>query len=222
MKYVYYITALVLCSFLGIIHAYSQTLSEQIISQYEKLKKTEYCERLIDAYKNDELALLERSIQEHIALDIEDSISFKNKCLLRCDKKNIRFTNMVNQPKPYFVLKLSLLNNQFIVDTSALNFDLYWFGKEYGSKGQSIVVDLIPKTIAVCNDKCFYVAFSNMMTKRAVRAMRKILKKNPDYIMSCYDIWVLPYMIDNEIYVYDLVSMKEYKMDYYMQNVYKD
>ena len=199
---------------LGIDVTMGQLLTEQITECYDKLNKPDYCKNLISAYINDRKELYSkdpfdnpRNLNHSDSLSLAHSIEY--------------FINMVNQPNPYFVLKMDIVNNQFAIDTSSFKFDLYWFGKPYGSKGKGVTIGLLPGPIAHVNDYCFYTAFSKVMPRRAVKAMRKILKKDPYCILACYEIWALPYLLDGKLYIYDLVSMKEYEADYYLQNIYK-
>ena len=204
----------------GAISAMCQSLPEQIISTYDKLNKADYCYQLTDANKKYYNDLFAKSLQ-NTYLRGEDSLLYVAKLLSERDGMINDFTNMINEPNPYFVLKLDIVNNQFAIDTSLFKFDLYWFGEPYGPKGKSIAVGLLPGPIAHMNNYCFYTAFSKVMPRRAVKAMRKILKKDPYCILACYEIWALPYLLDGKLYIYDLVSMKEYEADFYMQNIYK-
>lgn len=196
--------------------ATSQTLTEQIISHYNKLNKTEYCQNLIEFYKKDRLKLPKREPPFGNPYGTSPSDSM---CLAGEIKY---FTNMVSQPDPYFVLKLNIINNQFVVDTLIPNFDLYWLGKQYGSKGKSVdvVVTEDSNFIPLTSSNFFYQATSKEMVTRASKAMREILKKKPFCLLSCDEILALMYMLDGKIYVYDLISMKEYEANFYLQNVY--
>lgn len=209
----------IICLFAYLV-SMSQSLPEDIINQYKKLNKTEFCNQLVDVYKKYYNDLFAKSIQNTF-LSGEDSLLYVAKLLSERDEIINDFTSMINQPNPFFILKMNIVNNQFTIDTSSFKFDLYWFGEPYGSKGKSVTIGLLPGPIAHINNYCFYTAFSKVMPRRAVKAMRKILEKKPDYILACYDIWALPYMLNGELYIYDLVSMKEYEADYYLQNIYK-
>ncbi len=211
MRTICFLTTFAFTFLFNAANATSQTLTEQIINYYNKLNKTEYCQSLIDAYKKDHLKLAKREPP------------FGNPSDSLCLAGDINyFTNMVNQPDPYFVLKLNIINNQFVIDTLSPNFDLYWFGKQYGSKGKSvdIVVTESPNFIPLTCNEFFYQATSKKIVNRAAKAMREILKKKPFCLLSCDEILALIYMLDGKIYVYDLVSMKEYEADFFLQNVY--
>ena len=101
MRTICFLTTFAFTFLFNAANATSQTLTEQIINYYNKLNKTEYCQSLIDAYKKDHLKLAKREPP------------FGNPSDSLCLAGDINyFTNMVNQPDPYFVLNNKNNNKQ--------------------------------------------------------------------------------------------------------------
>ena len=126
------------------------------------------------------------------------------------------FENSVKSGTPLYVLNLRLKDGQTLqVDTSRLAFNLYYFGKKY--KGRLYVYCYEGE----CGYDSYYRTFSRKLGKNAPKVFRKIMRKHPKYLLYCRDLGCMNtilYVIGNDIYIYRIIQMQEYKLDDYMEN----
>ena len=220
------------CLFLNISNA--QSLTEQIEQAYNRLDSASYIDNIIQSYAK----CLDNADKETYDLLVElacsgsDSISViraKNRVdsmyppnfFQSCKITNVRylkeFENSVKSGTPLYVLNLRLKDGQTLqVDTSRLAFNLYYFGKKY--KGRLYVY---------CDDGEYsgidsrYRTFSRPLGRNAPKVFRKIMRKQPKYLLFCPDLEgmnTILYVINNEVFIYRIVEMEKYKLDYYMKN----
>ena len=219
--------------FLNISNA--QSLTEQIEQAYNRLDSASYIDNIIQSYAK----CLDNADKETYDLLVElacsgsDSISViraKNRVdsmyppnyFQSCKIKNARylkeFENRVKSGTPLYVLNLRLKDGQTLqVDTSKLAFNLYYFGKRY--KGRLYIY---------CDEgeysgqDSYYRTFSRKLGKNAPKVFRKIMRKHPKYLLFCRDLVEcmnsILYVIGNDIYIYRIIQMQEYKLDDYMEN----
>ena len=219
------------CLFLNISNA--QSLTEQIEQAYNRLDSVSYIDNIIQSYAK----WLDNADKETYDLLVElacsgsDSISViraKNRVdsifpdFFQSSKiSNARdvkqFENRVKSGIPLYVLNLRLKDGQTLqVDTSRLAFNLYYFGKRY--KGRLYIH---------CDEgeysgqDSYYRTFSRKLGKNAPKVFRKIMRKHPKYLLYCTDLErmnTILYVIGNDIYIYRISQMQEYKLDDYMEN----
>ena len=220
------------CLFLNISNA--QSLTEQIEQAYNRLDSASYIDNIIQSYAK----CLDNRDKETYDLLVKmlgsgsDSISViraKNRVdsmyppnyFQSCKITNARylkeFENSVKSGTPLYVLNLRLKDGQTLqVDTSKLAFNLYYFGKRY--KGRLYIYC----DEGECGYDSYYRTFSRKLGKNAPKVFRKIMRKHPKYLLFCRDLVErmnsILYVIGNDIYIYRIIQMQEYKLDDYMEN----
>ena len=127
------------------------------------------------------------------------------------------FENEVKSGTPLYVLNLKLKDKQTLqVDTGRLAFNLFYFDKR--CKGRLYVY---------CDDGEYswndgrYRTFSRPLGRNAPIVFRRIMRKQPKYLLFCPDLEgmnTILYVINNEVFIYRIVEMEKYKLDYYMKN----
>ena len=227
MKRVYLIFSMS-CLFLCISKA--QTLIEQIERAYSALDSASYINKIVLSYAKS----LEKNEEEtYKLLYSPDSDSMKvaqwfnraDSMYLKYLQKNkilnepaIRhFENEVKSGTPLYVLNLKLKDKQTLqVDTGRLAFNLFYFDKR--CKGRLYVY---------CDDGEYswndgrYRTFSRPLGRNAPIVFRRIMRKQPKYLLFCPDLEgmnTILYVINNEVFIYRIVEMEKYKLDYYMKN----
>jgi len=103
----------------------------------------------------------------------------------------------------------------FMPDTSKMKFDLISFDKRY--KPQFYVYVVKGKFVEYHS---FFPTFLRKAGKNVPKIYRKILRKKPRFMLNCANleggntIW---YVLNDEIYVYRIIQMKEYKLNDYIK-----
>ena len=219
------------CLFLNISNA--QSLTEQIEQAYNRLDSASYIDNIIQSYAK----CLDNADKETYDLLVElacsgsDSISViraKNRVdsmyppnyFQSCKITNARylkeFENSVKSGTPLYVLNLRLKDGQTLqVDTSKLAFNLYYFGKKYKVRLYVYCYE------GECGYDSYYRTCSRKLGKNAPKVFRKIMRKHPKYLLYCTDLErmnTILYVIGNDIYIYRISQMQEYKLDDYMEN----
>ena len=123
----------------------------------------------------------------------------------------------IKSKTPLYVLNLKLKDKQTLqVDTGRLAFNLFYFDKR--CKGRLYVY---------CYDGKYgwhedsYRTFSRPLVRNAPKVFRRIMRKQPKYLLFCPDLEgmnTILYVINNEVFIYRIVEMEKYKLDYYMKN----
>ena len=208
----------------------AQTLIEQIERAYSALDSASYINKIVLSYAKS----LEKNEEEtYKLLYAPDSDSMKvaqwfnrtDSMYLKYLQKNkilnepaIRhFENEVKSGMPLYVLNLKLKDKQTLqVDTGRLAFNLFYFDKR--CKGRLYVY---------CYDGKYgwhedgYRTFSRPLGRNAPIVFRRIMRKQPKYLLFCPDLEgmnTILYVINNEVFIYRIVEMEKYKLDYYMKN----
>ena len=208
----------------------AQTLIEQIERAYSALDSASYINKIVLSYAK----WLERNEEEtYKLLYSPDSDSMKvaqwfnrtdsmylkylqkNKILNEPDIRH--FENEVKSGTPLYVLNLKLKDKQTLqVDTGRLAFNLFYFDKR--CKGRLYVY---------CDDGEYsgidsrYRTFSRPLGRNAPKVFRKIMRKQPKYLLFCPELEgmnTILYVINNEVFIYRIVEMEKYKLDDYMKN----
>ena len=211
----------------------AQTLMEQIERAYSALDSTSYIDNIVLSYSKS----LEKGHKETFKLlvdmcssgvdsldvaqkqHIADSVYleyFKDKKELDAQKTK-SFESEIKSKTPLYVLNLKLKDKQTLqVDTGRLAFNLFYFDKR--CKGRLYVY---------CDDGEYsgldsrYRTFSRPLGRNAPKVFRRIMRKQPKYLLFCPDLEgmnTILYVINNEVFIYRIVEMEKYKLDYYMKN----
>ena len=208
----------------------AQTLMEQIERAYSALDSASYINKIVLSYakwleKNEEetykLLYAPDSDSMKVAqwFNRADSMYLKylqkNKILNEPDIRH--FENEVKSGTPLYVLNLKLKDKQTLqVDTGRLAFNLFYFDKR--CKGRLYVY---------CDDGEYswndgrFRTFSRPLVRNAPIVFRRIMRKQPKYLLFCPDLEgmnTILYVINNEVFIYRIVEMEKYKLDYYMKN----
>jgi hypothetical protein len=100
-------------------------------------------------------------------------------------------------------------------DTSKLLFNLFCFGKNYKD---GIYIYCEGGQYSWQDSR--YRTFSRQLGVNAPKVFRKIIKKNPKYLLYCSELEgmnTILYVLNDKIYVYRIAQMKEYKLDDYVK-----
>ena len=223
-----------------LVHALiGQTLIEQITNSYNSLDPVSYIENIILSYKED-LVVCEQimvnhsgnldvivsrptyhhlgSIQRQNIIDsLMGNMSLRSKTWI--DESTNSFISAVKGKPVHFVLNLMLgkqdQHSFFQPDTSKMQFNLISFDKRFNPKFYVYVV--WGKFVDYHE---FFPTFSKQIGKNVPKIYRKILRKNPKYLLNCDEleggntIW---YVLDDKIYVYRIKQMEEYELDEYIK-----
>ena len=216
--------------FLNISNA--QSLTEQIEQAYNRLDSASYIDNIIQSYAKcldnadkktyDLLVKMLGSGSDSISVirakNRVDSIfpDFFQSSKISNARDVKQFENRVKSGILLYVLNLRLKDGQTLqVDTSRLAFNLYYFGKKY--KGRLYVYCYEGE----CGYDSYYRTCSRKLGKNAPKVFRKIMRKHPKYLLYCTDLErmnTILYVIGNDIYIYRISQMQEYKLDDYMEN----
>lgn len=207
----------------------AQTLIEQIESAYCTLDSAAYLDDVISSY----LRWVDEAMREEYEMWVEftagtfvnpngDKDYAKNDSMLCAIRKDFqrmssKFEKAVRSRIPLYVLNLKLINEQTLqVDTCRLAFNLFYFD-ERCKDGKYIYCENGEYSF----DDSRYTTFSRKIGRNAPKVFKRIKRKHPKYLLYCYDLEkenTILYVIDNDIYVYRIAQMKEYRLDDYMNN----
>ena len=208
----------------------AQTLIEQIERAYSALDSASYINKIVLSYakwleKNEEETYKLLYAPDSDSMKVAQWFNRTDSMYLKYLQKNkilnepaIRhFENEVKSGTPLYVLNLKLKDKQTLqVDTGRLAFNLFYFDKR--CKGRLYVY---------CYDGKYgwhedsYRTFSRPLVRNAPKVFRKIMRKQPKYLLFCPDLEgmnTILYVINNEVFIYRIVEMEKYKLDYYMKN----
>ena len=208
----------------------AQTLIEQIERAYSALDSASYINKIVLSYakwleKNEEETYKLLYAPDSDSMKVAQWFNRTDSMYLKYLQKNkilnesaIRhFENEVKSGTPLYVLNLKLKDKQTLqVDTGRLAFNLFYFDKR--CKGRLYVY---------CYDGKYgwhedgYRTFSRPLVRNAPIVFRKIMRKQPKYLLFCPDLEgmnTILYVINNEVFIYRIVEMEKYKLDYYMKN----
>ena len=208
----------------------AQTLIEQIERAYSALDSASYINKIVLSYakwleKNEEETYKLLYAPDSDSMKVAQWFNRTDSMYLKYLQKNKilnepairRFENEVKSGMPLYVLNLKLKDKQTLqVDTGRLAFNLFYFDKR--CKGRLYVY---------CYDGKYgwhedsYRTFSRPLVRNAPKVFRKIMRKQPKYLLFCPDLEgmnTILYVINNEVFIYRIVEMEKYKLDYYMKN----
>jgi hypothetical protein len=184
--------------------SYKEDLTKKKV--WEKINIT-HSMAIADAYLN-----IDDSIQKHNTLD---SLS-RNFSKIWMERDYSEFISDIKNNSVHYVLNLVLRNEQTLqVDTGKLSFNLFCFDKNY--KGSLYVY---------CKDgqyswqDSYYRTFSRQLGVNAPKVFRKIMRKQPKYLLYCYQLDqmnTILYVLNDKIYVYRIIEMEEYELNDYLK-----
>lgn len=211
--------------------SYSQTLIQQIENAYNTLDSVSYIEDIILSYRGD-LVIRYKGYEERAdlltALNYFDSIprqkqiidslwenlTFRSKTSI--EEQINQFSDRVRATTPVYILNLIPQDKQTLqADTGKLPFNLFYFGKR--SKNNFYVFVGNGEYIYGCDT---YPTFSRPIGKNLLKVFRKIMRKQPKYLLLCSELEgmnTILYMLNNKIYVYRIVQMQEYELSDYIE-----
>ena len=210
-----------------------QSLVDQIEHAYSTLDSTSYIDDVILSYAKS-FAEMDKGTSDIFKLTRSDSLILEG--VLKSNNvddicsmysqysHNYRRTQWINEFRtdvksriPIYILNLKLKNDQTLqVDTGKLKFNLFYFGKKY-KKGLYVYCYNGEYS---CHDT-YYPTFSTKIAHNVPKVFKRIMRKHPKYLLLCSDLEganSILYVLNNEIYIYKIVQMKEYKLDYYMKH----
>lgn len=210
-----------------------QSLVDQIEHAYSTLDSTSYLDDVILSYAKS-FAKTVKGTSDFFKLTRSDSLVvegvLKNNdvddiCSMYSQySRNYREIQWINEFRtdvksqvPTYILNLKLKDDQTLqVDTGKLKFNLFYFGKKY--KKGLYVYCYNGEYGCQCH---YYYTFSTKIANNVPKVFKRIMRKHPKYLLLCSDLEganSILYVLNNEIYIYKIVQMKEYKLDYYMKH----
>ena len=211
----------------------AQTLIEQIERAYSALDSASYINKIVLSYAKSLEKEHEETFKSFVDIcssgvdssDVVQKQHIADSIYLRYFKDDKtwneqevkKFAIEVRAGTPLYVLNLKLKDKQTLqVDTGRLAFNLFYFDKR--CKGRLYVY---------CDDGEYswndgrYRTFSRPLGRNAPIVFRRIMRKQPKYLLFCPDLEgmnTILYVINNEVFIYRIVEMEKYKLDYYMKN----
>jgi hypothetical protein len=131
-------------------------------------------------------------------------------------------SNISNKRKIWFLLNTKIERdtisntNKYLIkpDTSKMCFNIYIFGK-YSFPDSSIDFEN-----GEFQGYGPFGTFSQIIAKKGSVAFKRIMKKQPKYLLYCYQLEqmnTIMYVLDDKIYVYRVVEMEEYELNEYLK-----
>lgn len=192
-----------------------------VLTYNEDLTKKKVWEEIFVTYRKSIATAflnLDGSIQQQ---NIYDSI-VRDFSKIWMERSYSMFISKVKDKPVHFVLNLMFEKHDqydqysfFQPDTSKLPFSLIYFDKRFKPQFYINVVD--GKFVFVHE---FFPTFSKQVAKNVPKIYRRILRKNPKYLLNCADLEggnTICYVLNDEIYIYRILQMKEYKLDDYIK-----
>lgn len=218
----------------------SQTLLQQIEDAYNSLDSIFYIENVISSYrekKEKECKETDNLLLEMRGFDYNNLNFNQRQNDLDSIYGKMTHSNAYNQlhwslkdpvgwfasnirDKPvHYVLNLKIDTcgklTCLLPDTSSLTFNLFYFGKDYKD---GFYVYCEEGQYSWSDSR--YRTFSKKIGKNAKKVFKKILRKKPKYLLYCSELEgmnTVLYVLNDEIYVYRIIQMKEYKLDDYIR-----
>lgn len=202
----------------------SQTLIQQVESAYNSLDTITYIKDLQISYQQyliQESKETEKLLLELSGLSYEDCDSIQKKhknsiAFSQIEERSNQFSDRIRAKTPVYVLNLIPNDEQTLqVDTGKLSFNLFYFDKDY--KGSLYVY---------CKDGQYswqdvrYRTFSRQVGENAPKVFRKIMRKQPKYLLYCSELEgmnTILYVLNDKIYIYRIVQVQEYELSDYIK-----
>lgn len=230
MKKVFFI---LFCTF-TIPNVQSQNIVQQIENKYNTLDSISYFDEIILSYKKNRKISMTKFIKEYVDITSkysidsiernkrEDSIFF-NRYPKETKARELSWTKEIENKSVHYVLNLNIdrcrySNNEFYIvpDTSYLSFNLFYYDKRpyiispifFVYRGEYSCYDVM------------YRSFSKKLSRNFPKVLKKILKKNPKYLLFCEEFEgmnTILYLFDGNIYVYRIIQKEEYELNEYLR-----
>jgi len=212
----------------------SQTLIQKIESNYNALDSISYIESMIFSFKNHvaneinetnnvmlELRCLDYQNMDYLhkqnIIDSIMGIPMYSQSLIK--ERTGWFASYIKDNFAFYVLNLKVesCDNQIYLlpDTNSLAFNLFYFDKR-----SNIRFFVLVDNGQISHYDNIYRTHSKQVGKNAPKAFRKILRKNPKYLLYCYDLEqmnTILYVLNNKIYVFRIAQMEEYELNDYIE-----
>lgn len=216
----------------------SQSLIQQIQDKYKTLDSVLYIEKTILSFKEDDEKRSKESYEFSLMLrksELNNTDSIQRKIIIdslhreyMIDTKNIReerinsFATSLRDKPLLYVLNLRIDsctnddNNIVLVpDPSNMPFNLFYFDKGLNLKSFVLFEDG-----QISHYDSRYRTFSKQIGKNAPKVFKKILRKNPSYLLYCNDLEqmnTILYVLNDKIYVYRIAQMEKFKLGDYIK-----
>lgn len=160
-------------------------------------------------------------IQRHDALDSINYVRENSKYVQTERTENMysqinQFGDKIRVRTPVYVLNLIPKNDRTLqVDTGKLSFNLFYFDKNY--RGDLYIY---------CKEGEYswqdvrYRTFSKKLGVNAPKVFRKIMQKQPKYLLYCSELEgmnTILYVLNSNVYIYRIIQMQEYKLSDYIE-----
>lgn len=211
----------------------SQTLIQQIENAYNTLDSVSYIEDIILSYRGDwvirykgyeervdgltELNYLDSIPRQKQIIDsLWENLTLRSKTTI--EEQINEFSDIVRATTPVYILNLIPQDKQTLqVDTGKLPFNLFYLGKH--SKNNFYVFVHNGEYTYYGHDT--YPTFSRPIGKNIRKVLRKIMRKQPKYLLFCPELEgmnTILYVLNDKIYVYRVAQMKEYELSDYFKH----
>ena len=214
---------------------FSQTLIQQIENAYNALDSISYNENIIQSFRKyvEELHKEMDNTTLHIrGIDYSNMSSIQRQNIIDNIFGKTMYTqsqieNRINDflsafndnSNPLYVLNLIFEQHEqhsfFQPDTSNLPFNLFYLDRRNNFRFHVLVED--GKYSYHGN---LWFTFSRQIARNFPRALRRIMRKNPKYLLFCAELEganSLMYVLDDKIFVYRIAQMQEYELNDYLE-----
>lgn len=184
--------------------SYREDLTKQKV--WEEMHTT-HMRSIASAYLNINDSIQRRNIIDSISRDFSK---------VSMERDYSMFISAIKEKPIHFVLNLVPQDDQTLqVDTGKLSFNLFYFDKDY--KGNLYVY---------CKEGQYswqdtrYRTFSRQLGINAPKVFRKIMQKQPKYLLYSSELEgmnTILYILNDKIYIYRIVQMKEYELSDYIE-----
>lgn len=214
----------------------SQTLIQQIENAYNVLDTVSYIEDIILSFRKGVERNRVRADSMKLAFYGFDYVSMSstqrknildslnNNSIHSKEVKTLSDTEWINQfsdkvkaSTPVYVLNLVPKDRQTLqVDTGKLIFNLFYLDKRFKPEYYVLVSDG-----RFSDQSTFYPTFSRVVAKNAPKVLRKIMRKQPKYLLYCTGLEgvnTFLYVLNDKIYIYRVAQMEEYELSDYFKH----
>ena len=211
---------------------FSQTLIQQIENAYNSLDSISYIENIMlsfrkeveEWYKEMDDTMLELYGFDYINMDsiqrqnIIDSIMGKTMYTkYRIENRINYLISAIEDKSAHYILELRVdscgQSVCLLPTTGSFTFNLFYFD----NRSRANFVLYIRNGQYSGHDSGYY-SFSRIIARNLPKVFRKILRKNPKYLLLCDELEgmnTILYVLNDKIYVYRIAQMKEYELDDY-------
>lgn len=186
-------------------------LVTQIKQVYNSIDTIDYLERIADSY----MKHLKEEEKTYYKYEY-----YKKEIETKSQEKYDEFVHNIHASKPCFVLNLNVDKDSVSIDSSYMKYNLFFYNKKNNLcflvwtkngvwNGHSENYELLASSFTVRKYK-----------RKMTRVHKKILRKNPEYIISIGDGYrgeTVSYVVGDRIYVYNVEYRKEYELQEYIK-----